>query len=225
MRWKSNPQAAPTKLARNSCYVNFWGTLLSAQVISLSLQQTQALTFSMETVYGEANQFSSCKSPLLTLQLCSASWGRLDLTFSTPDCTLDGLKILTNWSSLSQSGWALIERQTLLRILRDYYFPRMASAINSSAFQVVCCWLASSELALFQGRLNATGGFWEREGWPGSWGLEKFTGILPGAPSLYQLLSQLGMGATHMHKTSFSFSGSCCRQQSCPVGMKGKSEL
>lgn len=84
-----------------------------APSIPPSLRQTCAPTFSMEPVYREANDFSSCKSPFLTLQLCSASWGRADLNFSAPDCILDGLKILTNWSSLSQPGWALIERQTL----------------------------------------------------------------------------------------------------------------
>lgn len=106
--------------------------------------------------------------------------GRLDPQFQHSWLYIGWPKILTqNWSSLSQSGWALIERQTLLRILRDYYFLRMASAINSSAFQVVCCRMAWS-LSLHYSRedwmpLEDSWELW-RQAWP--LGLGEFTGDL-----------------------------------------------
>lgn len=59
-----------------------------------------------------------------------------------------------------------MERQSLLRIQKDYYFPRMASSINSSAFQVVRYGLAEPSAHIIPGEdLMLQEIFWESEGW------------------------------------------------------------
>lgn len=101
------------------------------------------------------------QKPLLTLPWCSASWGRR-WEFQPSRLCVGGLKILRNGSSLSYPGWALIERQSLPRIRRDCYFPRMASSINSS--------LPGSEVpagracaCMIPGQTESCRGCWEPE--------------------------------------------------------------
>lgn len=87
--------------------------------------------FSTEPLYWEANYFP-CAEACFWLFHGAQPPGGDGGNLSPPDCVADGLKILINWSSPSYPGWAPIERQSLPRIRRDYYFPRMASSINSS---------------------------------------------------------------------------------------------
>lgn len=140
----------------------------------------------MEPDYREANSVPSWKTSLLALQLCSASWGKMDWNFGAPECTSCGLKILINWSSLSSPGWALIEKQSLLRILRDYYFPWMASSINSSAFQGGSCWLAKPCACIIPGKIECCQRILGARGLAGDAVLAEVTGSLPGVPSPYQ---------------------------------------
>lgn len=152
-------------------------------------------------------------------RLCSASWGRMDWNFGAPECISHGLKILINWSLLSQLGWALIEKQSLLRILRDYYFPWMASSINSSAFQVVSCWLAKPCACIIPGKIEYCQRILGARGLPGDSVLAEVIGSLPGTSLLHTspLPPPSGRGEEKVHKISSSFPGSGSRDHCCPT--------
>lgn len=117
-------------------------------------------------------------------------------------------------------------KANLLRILGDYYFPRMASSINSSASQVVSCWLAKPCACIIPGKIECCRRILGARGLAGDGVLAEVTGSLPGVHSPYQILPPwAGTGETNIRKISLNFSGSDGREQHCPTKVQCKPSI